>query len=131
MIGEYEAPEGGGRDRAGSADSAGSEVLRLDVAPGELIVETSPYAPFFGRDEVALLRTLGALIGLARDRMRLFALERADALKSDFLALAAHELRSPVAVMHGIVETLHLHGDELPPTLSTRCAVRSSSSRGG
>ena len=123
VIGEYEAPDRGGRPRsAGSAGSAESEVLRLDVAPGELIVETSPYAPFFGRDEIALLRTLGALIGLALDRTRLFAqerdargaLERADALKNDFIALAAHELRSPVAVVHGTVETLHRHGDKLP-----------------
>ena len=121
VIGEY----GGAAEPAAGSGAGGSterEVLRLDVAPGELVVDTSPYAPYFGRDEVALLRTLGALIGLALDRTRLFAqerearaaLERADALKNDFIALAAHELRSPVAVVHGIVETLDTRGDELP-----------------
>jgi signal transduction histidine kinase len=121
VIAEY--ADAAARDgRSGSGVSVRSEVLRLDVAPGELVVDTSPYAPYFGRDEVALLRTLGALVGLALDRTRLFAqerdaraaLERADALKNDFIALAAHELRSPVAVVHGIVETLATHGDELP-----------------
>ena len=98
-------------------------MLRLDVAPGELVVETSPYAPYFGRDEVAVLKTLGALVGLALDPTRLFAqerearvaLERADAVKNDFVALAAHELRAPVAVVLGIVETLYARGDQLPP----------------
>jgi two-component system sensor histidine kinase MtrB len=61
-----------------------------------------------------LLATLGALTGLALDRSRLFAeeqearkaLERADELKTQFVELAAHELRSPVAALYGTVDTL-------------------------
>ena len=96
-------------------------VLRLDVPGGQLTVWTTPYAPFFGRDELALLRTLAALTGLALDRTRLFAqerharlaLERADEVKTSFIALAAHELRTPVTGIHGIIETLHARRHEL------------------
>jgi signal transduction histidine kinase len=90
------------------------DALELDVPGGSLVVWTSAYAPFFGVEELRLLRTLGALMGLALDRARLFsqehqtrlALEQTDELKSNFIALAAHELRNPVATVSGIAETL-------------------------
>jgi two-component system sensor histidine kinase MtrB len=97
------------------------EVQRVDAGPASLVLWTTPYAPFFGGEELSLLRALGDLTGLALDRTRLFAqertaraaLERADALKSSFVALAAHELRTPVAAVHGIAETLHRLGGDL------------------
>jgi signal transduction histidine kinase len=90
---------------------------------GRFLVWTSPFAPYFGEEERKLLRTIGALTGLALDRARLFAqerqareaLEHADALKSEFVALAAHELRSPVAAIYGISETIAERGGALPP----------------
>ena len=92
-----------------------AELVDLEVPGGSLILWTSPYAPFFGDDELALLRTVGALTGLALDRVRLFqaeretrlALERANEVKMNFIALAAHELRTPVTTIHGFVTTLH------------------------
>jgi signal transduction histidine kinase len=97
------------------------EVLDLEVPGGSLIVWTSPYAPFFGDEELRLLSTLGALTGLALDRVRLFqaehetrvALERADEVKTNFIALAAHELRTPMTTIHGFVTTLHHLGGRL------------------
>jgi signal transduction histidine kinase len=88
--------------------------LRIDLPNGELLVWATPYAPYFGTEELASLRTLGALTGLALDRARLFAqerearaaLERANELKTNFVALAAHELRTPVTSVVGFVETL-------------------------
>jgi hypothetical protein len=93
------------------------EIVEVDVPEGSLLVWTSPYAPFFGADELELVRTLGVLTGLALDRSRLFAherearrvLERADELKTNFVALAAHELRTPVATIDGIIQTLDRH----------------------
>ena len=79
-----------------------ARVVELEVADGSgMVVWTSPYAPVFGDEELRVLTTLGALIGLALDRVRLFqaerqarvSLERADAVKTNFIALAAHELR--------------------------------------
>jgi signal transduction histidine kinase len=96
-------------------------VLSLETPGGRLVVQAGPYAPFFGDEEVELLRSVGALTGLALDRSRLFvaerearlALERADELKSAFVALAAHELRTPVTSVHGVVNTLDRLGDRL------------------
>ena len=98
-----------------------AEVIDLEVPGGSLIVWTSPYAPFFGDEELRLLQTLGALTGLALDRVRLFraerdarlALERADEVKTNFVALAAHELRTPMTTIHGFVTTLHHLADRL------------------
>ena len=98
-----------------------AEVLDIDFPCGRLIVWTSPYAPFFGDEELALLQSLGALTGLALDRVRLYqaehsarlALERANEVKLDFIALAAHELRTPMTTIHGFVTTLHHLGDQL------------------
>jgi signal transduction histidine kinase len=100
---------------------AGPTVLRLEIPGGCLVVVAGPYAPFFGSDEIDILRSLGALTGLALDRTRLFvqereqrfALERADEMKSNFIALAAHELRTPVTSVHGVVRTLDRLGGQL------------------
>ena len=108
----------------GPVPPEGPNVLRLDIPGGCLVVWRGPYAPFFGSDEVDLLRSLGALTGLALDRSRLFvrereqrlALERADEMKTNFIALAAHELRTPVTSVHGVVRTLDRLGDQLSPS---------------
>jgi signal transduction histidine kinase len=100
---------------------AGAEPLRVAVPGGSVSVWTSPFAPFFGDEELTLVRTLGALTGLALDRVRLFqaehqsrlALERANAVMADFVALAAHELRTPVTAIHGFVRTLNHLGERL------------------
>ena len=86
-------------------------------------MRTSTFAPFFGDEERKLLTALGSLTGLALDRARLFAqeraareaLQRADELKSQFVALAAHELRSPVGAIYGLSETIAERGDQLAP----------------
>jgi signal transduction histidine kinase len=100
---------------------AGTEVVRVDQPGASLLVWTSPYAPFFGDEELAALRTIAALTGIALDRVRLFeqehqsriALERANEVMTNFVALAAHELRTPVTTIHGFVQTLNHLGDRL------------------
>jgi len=95
--------------------------LRIDASGASLVVWTSPYAPFFGEDELRLLNTLAALIGITLDRVRLFeqerearvALQRANEVMSDFVTLAAHELRTPVTAIHGFVQTLNHLGHRL------------------
>lgn len=105
----------------------GDELTSWAFPFGRLLVHTSAFAPYFGDEERKLLQTLGSLTGLALDRARLFAqerdarvaLERADELKSEFVALAAHELRSPVAAIYGLSETLAERGRQLAPEQST------------
>ena len=101
--------------------AAGAEPVRVDEPGVTLQVWRSPYAPFFGEDELQVLQTVAALTGIALDRVRLFeqehqsrvALERANELMTNFIALAAHELRTPVTTVHGFVTTLNRLGDRL------------------
>jgi len=116
LVGAYGAASDAQAEAADRVEDR-PDVLQIPLEIGTLTVWTSPYAPFFGTDETQLLRTLGALTGLALDRARLFegerdareALERADKLKTNFVALAAHELRTPVATIDGIIQTLDRH----------------------
>jgi signal transduction histidine kinase len=99
----------------------GAELVEVDAPGASITVWTTPEAPFFGEDELALLRALGAVTGIALDRVRLYQsehesrlqLERANELKANFIALAAHELRTPMTTIHGFVTTLHHLGDRL------------------
>ncbi|MDQ3858869.1 MAG: GAF domain-containing sensor histidine kinase [Actinomycetota bacterium] len=70
---------------------------------------------------LAVLTTFGqvaaVIVAQAREGA---ALRRLDELKTHFVALASHELRAPVAVVHGIAATLAARGDDLEPELLLR-----------
>jgi signal transduction histidine kinase len=95
--------------------------IRIEQPGLVLVAWTSPYAPFFGDEELQLLDTIAALTATALDRVRLFeqehetrlALERANEVMTNFVALAAHELRTPVTTIHGFVQTLNHLGERL------------------
>lgn len=101
----------------------GPDVTSVDFQAGRLVVETTAFAPYFGDEERKLLASVASLTGIALDRARLFAqeraareaLEHADELKTQFVALAAHELRSPVATIYGFAQTIRHRGHEIAP----------------
>ena len=110
-----DGPDGSRIAEHGSVDeTSNGDVRRLEFPFGTLVIRTSTFAPFFGAEERKLLTALGSLMSLALDRARLFtqervareSLERVDELKSQFVSLAAHELRSPVGAIYGLSETL-------------------------
>ncbi len=66
--------------------------------------------------ECELLTTYGALTaGFLQRALEHEESERLGSRKSQFIALASHELRTPAAVIHGIAQTVQLRAAELPP----------------
>ncbi len=81
--------------------------LHLDAGPGAMIVTSGPFTPLFGTDEVGRLQEYAANIVLALDRARVTErMANLEKSKSQFLSLASHELRSPLAVMGGYLSML-------------------------
>jgi signal transduction histidine kinase len=70
--------------------------------------------------ERELLSTFGVLIAAFLERaIEHGELRRLNELKSQFAALASHELRTPVAAIYGALQTLHGRADELTPEQET------------
>ena len=88
--------------------------LVLDRAGGELDLDTG---------ELELLTAVGSVAAVLIEKAEQFTalqqaideLHRVDEAKSEFVSIASHELRTPIAVVHGIASTLHLRGDDLSP----------------
>jgi signal transduction histidine kinase len=114
VVGSFDAPEPG-------VEWPGVRIVEVQTETLRITVWTSPYAPFFGADELQILTTLGALTGIALERVKSYArehearlvLERANEVQAAFVALAAHELRTPVTTIHGFVRTLNHYADRL------------------
>ena len=123
---------------AGSPNGPAPEIVPLDEDHGDLVVWTSPYTPFFGREEADLLRSMAAVASLALDRCELLeeeraqrvALERAqqeaelareeatraNTAKNEFLSRMSHELRTPLNAILGfgqLLETSSLAAQDL------------------
>jgi signal transduction histidine kinase len=65
--------------------------------------------------EIHLLDTFGALIAAFFERAIQHAeLRRLNELRSQFIALASHELRTPASAIYGAVQTLDAREDDLP-----------------
>lgn len=73
--------------------------------------------------EVDLLTTFGTLIAAFLEKaIEQGELRRLNELKSQFAALASHELRTPAAAIYGVVRTLDEREDEITP--EQRAALR-------
>ncbi|HEY7755265.1 MAG TPA: ATP-binding protein [Actinomycetota bacterium] len=59
----------------------------------------------------ALVETRGAELG--QERAEVERLRRVDTKRSEFVAIAAHEFRTPLAAVIGVLSTLKAHGDVL------------------
>ena len=97
------------------------EVIVLPVRAGRLAVRVSPYTPYFARSEAELLARLATFTDLALSRAELSERERRTAVElqaaneamREFLAIASHDLRTPVTVIKGFASTLEGEGDRI------------------
>ena len=81
--------------------------LRIDAGVGALVVISGPFTPFFGTEEVSQLRAYSVNVTAALDRARVTErLAALDKMKSQFLNLASHEMRSPLGVINGYLSML-------------------------
>lgn len=119
----------------GSATGSRPEIIPLIGGNGDLYVWTSTYTPFFGPEELGLLRSMATVAGLAIQRAELLSEERsrradleaaraeavrahqeaeaareeaeqANLAKSDFLSRMSHELRTPLNAILGFAQLL-------------------------
>ncbi|HET7648354.1 MAG TPA: HAMP domain-containing sensor histidine kinase [Gaiellaceae bacterium] len=108
------------------ADAAPSDALRLPLRvdgalAGWLVAEPAPGARPLDEHGRRLLATIGEVASVVleqavhrREQDRaLEELRRIDRAKEEFAAVASHELRTPIAVVHGIATTLHYRHDVL------------------
>lgn len=113
--------------------------IDVEVPFGMITVWTTPYTPFFGTEEIDSIRSLGAVIELALERYEAIAQQQAIAerlvavnqLKNEFVAVVAHDLRSPMSVISGFARTLdnqwELMGDDQKREILTMIAENTES----
>jgi two-component system phosphate regulon sensor histidine kinase PhoR len=80
-----------------------SQPLELESPADWARILSIQLTAFSQEDELVLL--------VARDITRLYHLDR---MRSDFVANVSHELKTPLTVLSGFLETMHLEGDDLP-----------------
>lgn len=110
--------DGMSAEEAAALDVAGGEraglLIALPVRAGRLVVRVSPYAPYFARSEADVLRRLATFTDLAlsraelseRDRQTAVELQAANEAMREFVAIASHDLRTPVTVIKGFAASL-------------------------
>jgi signal transduction histidine kinase len=92
----------------------GNGYITLPVRAGRLVVGVSPYTPYFAGSEAQLLTRLATFTDLALSRAELSERERQTAVElqasneamREFVAIASHDLRTPVTVIKGFAATL-------------------------
>lgn len=91
-------------------------VISVPVGGGRLLIQASPYAPYFGREELEILGVLGTLseLGLTRTHQTAELRAATEAMR-DFVAIASHDMRTPITVIKGMGLTLRDRWDAIPP----------------
>jgi signal transduction histidine kinase len=96
-------------------------VVTIPLEQGWLSVESNPYTPYFGREANELLAALADFTDVALRRARLAEGERrladdllqANEAMREFVAVASHDLRTPVAIIKGFTATMAVEWDRL------------------
>ncbi|MEA3077359.1 MAG: hypothetical protein QOF60_2267 [Actinomycetota bacterium] len=97
-----------------SRDPKAPPPLEIHVGRGRLTIEAGPYAPYFGREEVQILEQLARLTDVAlqrsvlseRERQLAAELQQANEAMREFVAIASHDLRTPITLVSGFSQML-------------------------
>ena len=97
-------------------------VVSIPLREGRLVVQATAYTPYFARSETELLDTLATFTDLALSRAELSERERQTAIElqvaneamREFVAIASHDLRTPVTVIKGFAAALESDADGIP-----------------
>ena len=95
-------------------DGQSDEVISMPVGGGRLVVAAGPYSPFFGQDELDMVRSLARFLDLVLERTTLLerersarnAAERTSAELETLVYGISHDLKSPVISLLGYLEYL-------------------------
>jgi signal transduction histidine kinase len=87
------------------------DLMAVSLRHGWLAVQSSPYTPVFGREEMELLEQLAVFADLALDRAALFEQERASRERAEranaevetFVYSVSHDLKSPLVSLVGFL----------------------------
>jgi signal transduction histidine kinase len=109
-------------DGATADDADGVHVEHVASGFGQILVWTGRFTPFFGTEELSILQSTGVVLDLALDRFRALEQQREIAerlrlvneLKNEFVAVVAHDLRSPMSVISGFARTIDNQWDFMP-----------------
>jgi signal transduction histidine kinase len=104
-------------ERLAEAIASGAPDPTIVAAPlrsGWLAVITDAYSPYFGREESEVLGRVGTMTDLALRRAQLVEaertaardLERANMAMRQFVAVASHDLRTPIAIIRGFCSSV-------------------------
>ena len=109
--------------RSGVEEQSDPALMVLDLHAGKLVVESSPYSPFFASEEGELLTAIAVLAGLAQARVELFVkeqearrgMEKANRELEAFLYSVSHDLKSPLIIVSGYLDYLKQDfGERIP-----------------
>lgn len=103
-------------------DPADEDVISIPLRAGRLVVQATAYTPYFARSETELLTTLATFTDLALSRAELSERERQTAVElqvaneamREFVAIASHDLRTPVTVIKGFAAALESDVGNIP-----------------
>lgn len=100
---------------AGTRDAFGLERVEWDAE--RLVAVPVEGTPPPDAADLSVLNALGEAAAAVADRAR--DVDHADRLKTDFVSIASHELRTPISVVHGIAATLQARAGELEEQQTT------------
>jgi len=106
-------------------------MVRVPLEHGWLVMVPSDFAPFFGDEETKLLKSIAVFVDMALGRVDLAFEERKNLeTMRDFVAIAAHDLRTPVTLVTGFAKLLTSEWAELEESEKLEM-VRSIERQGG